>query len=124
MLTNTGVTVFRKEQQGRDTVYTKHYIPEAHWEDTEGINILKTGLTNVDRSTIYIPLAALQGSTLANSQTYINPGDIIVKGIIDDAYTTIAALEKKYAHVRTVTKVDRHDYALIHALNHLEVGAV
>ena len=66
MLTNTGVTVYRKEQQGRDTVYTKHYIEKAHWEDTEGINILKTGLTNVDRSTIYIPLAALQGSTLAN----------------------------------------------------------
>ena len=56
MLTNTGCTLYLTDAKGQD--YMRVYCPACHWEDTRGININKTGTTQVDSVEIYIPLDA------------------------------------------------------------------
>lgn len=128
MLTNCDITVYNKYIENRETKYKKSYIKNVHWEDTEGFNILQSGLTSADKSKIYIPFYSCgeyvtpiefrktqEGFTLQSE-------DIIVKGLIDDEFTTVKNLEKNHDYVRLITTVDVRDYGS-KDLQHFEVGA-
>lgn len=56
MLTNASCTLYLADSNGQ--TYTRVYCPACHWEDVRGININKTGSTDVDSVEIFIPLDA------------------------------------------------------------------
>lgn len=129
MLTNCDVTIFNKYIENRETKYQKSYIYGVHWEDSKGANVLKSGLDNADKSIIYIPF--YNGKNYLKPKEFVKDNignftlqheDIIVKGIIDDEFTTIKALEAKYDDVRMITKVDTRDFGS-ERMQHWEVGA-
>lgn len=128
MLTNADITIFNKYTENRETKYKKTYIKNVHWEDTEGFNILQSGLTSVDKSKIYIPFSSCgqyntpkkfkntkEGFTLQSE-------DVIVKGFVKEDFISIKELEKTYDYVRLVTSVDLRDYGSEN-MKHFEVGA-
>lgn len=128
MLTNCDVTIYNKYTENRETKYKKSYIKNVHWEDRKGTNVIQSGLETADQSIVYIPFASgeayqkpkdfkknLKGFTLQAE-------DILVKGLIEDEFTTIKNLEKAYDDVRVITKVDTRDYGSFD-LQHWEVGA-
>lgn len=129
MLTNADLTIFNRYIENRETKYQKSHIYDVHWEDNQGANILQSGLVSADRSTIYIPFDSCKDYVTPsefkinhNGKITFQPEDVIVKGIIDDEFTTIKDFEKKYDFVRMVTTVDTRDYGS-QRMRHWEVGA-
>lgn len=126
MLTNCDVTIFNKYVENRETKYKKSFIHNVHWEDSEGFNILKSGLQSADKSKIYIPFYSCKDykkpkEFRKNKEGFtLQAEDIIVKGIIEDEYTK--DLEKNYDYVRLITSVDVRDYGS-ESMRHFEVGA-
>lgn len=126
MLTNADVTIYNKYIENRETKYKKSFIKNVHWEDTEGFNILKSGLNSADKSKIYIPFESCENykspkEFKKNKEGFtIQSEDIIVKGLIDDI--DVDNLEKNYDYVRLITTVDIRDYGSEN-MRHFEVGA-
>lgn len=129
MLTNCDMTIFNRYVENRETKYQRSHVIGVHWEDTKGANILKSGLESADASQIYIPFE--------HGKNYLPPKgwkknreghftlqeeDVVVKGIIEDEFTSVKDLEKKYDSVRMITTVDTRDYGS-YRLRHWEVGA-
>ena len=128
MRTNTDITIFNKYTEGRETKYKKSYIKKVHWEDSKGANIIASGLTTADSTKIYIPFSSVseymkptQFKENHNGIT-LQVEDVVVKGIIEDEFTTIKALESKYDDVRVITTVDTRDFGSPR-MQHWEVGA-
>ena len=128
MLPNTSMTIYNKITKNRETKYKKSYIYSVHWEDNEQFNILKSGLSNADKTSVYIPFRSCD-----NYQNPIEfrkspvgftlqPEDIIVKGIIEDEFTTRKDLEKNHDYVRVITSVDDYLFGS-DLIKHFEVGA-
>lgn len=129
MLTNANITIFNRYIENRETKYQRSYIYDVHWEDNQGANILQSGLTSADHSKIYIPFDSCTNYVLPSEfkknrqgNVTLQPEDIVVKGIIDEEFTTVKALEKNYDFVRTITTVDTRDYGS-QKMRHWEVGA-
>jgi hypothetical protein len=86
------------------------------WENRKAANILRSGLMEADAVTVYIPLALLAITP--------KPGDILVKGTVNDGIGssfTITDLIAKYADVVRITSVDRKDNGSP-ALHHWQIG--
>lgn len=126
MLTNTDMTIFNKYIENRETKYKKSYIYGVHWEDNQGANILQSGLVSADTSIIYIPFSSIPNyqrpKEFDGTGITLQTEDIVVKGIIEEEFTTVANLEKKHDFVRTITTVDTRDYGSPN-MQHWEVGA-
>lgn len=129
MLTNCNITIYNKYIENREVKYQKSYIYGVHWEDSEGVNVLSSGIESGDTATIFIPFY--------NGENYLKPKsfyrnrldnftlqheDIIVKGIIEDDFVSVKELEKTFDDVRMITKVDTLDFGSKN-MRHWEVGA-
>jgi len=90
--------------------YIRAYVYEVFFDNVEGINITKSGAANENKALIVIPDTSIS----------IRKGDIIVKGIIDYTFVTLADIQKKFTNVYIVTSVDVKDFG---GLQHIEVGA-
>lgn len=127
------------------TIYNKYYdkalgldryqrtvIKGVHWEDTQGANIIKSGLENADRIFVSIPFGCQADRTYCKPKAFesladksifftIQPGDRIIKGAIDfDINGSAKALDETY-ETFTVTTVDTLDFGSSR-LHHWEVG--
>lgn len=103
---NTECTVWHKSDSGYITLHCPCW-----WQDTEAVNISKSGKTDVDTAMIYLPV----DSTVAK-------GDYIAKGNIDyDVIGSVSDLLKSYSPLK-VTAVSRKDYGS-EVMHHTEVTA-
>ena len=134
MITNTGMTIFNKYIENRETKYQKSYIEKVFWEDSKGSNVLKSGLSGADSSTVYILFDNVDNyvtpktfeknkmNNLFDNKVTFQQEDIIVKGKVEEEFTTIRNLEDNYDFVRVITSVDTLDFGNPR-LHHWKVGA-
>lgn len=116
MKTNADLTHYRRSITAGAETYTRAAIYGVAWEDRRAANA-RTGV-QADDIAVYIPLAA--------GGDAIQPGDLIVKGVVADALSTTftpTALRAKYPNrVGKVISVDLFDQGSP-ALQHRQVGA-
>lgn len=118
MITDSDITVYRQQVDPatRELVWSRAQIKKVHWEESQGINIAASGLSNADRYKIFIPYSNVpEGHKIV-------PGDVIVKGLVEDEITSSSQLEKKYTQVAKVKTVDVRTDAVIQQLWHVELG--
>lgn len=120
MITESNITLFSKglDPLTRLDTWTKYHIYEVHWEEVQGLNIIKSGLKDADKVIVFIPLTSIDGVL----STRIKPDDYIVKGIVDDNILTTSDLERKYSTAVKVKTADYREDALNESLWHVEVG--
>lgn len=104
---NTVCTVWHKQSDG--AYVTLHY--PCWWQDTEAVNISKTGKTDVDTAAVYLPLTA-----------EVAKSDYITKGDVNFEVTGSVADLLKAASPLKVSTVARKDYGSRH-MQHTEVTA-
>lgn len=95
-----------------------HHIYGVLWEDIKAANIIKSGLEDADRATIYIPFNATGVEKYKSSSDFkkdpegaftLRKGDYIVKSIVEyDG--PIAKLSEAFDDVITVSSIDTYDY--------------
>lgn len=128
MISNTGLTIFNKYIENRETKYKRSYIDKVLWEDSKGSNVLQSGLSSADSSTIYILFKNIPNYVLPKvfAQTLegvtLQQEDIIIKGNVEEDFTTLKDFESKYDYVRVITSVDTLDFGTPR-LHHFKVGA-
>ena len=133
MLTESDITVINRvyDKTTRLDGLVCTHIYGAHWEDTKAANVIKSGMKDADKTTVYIPFKARVGG----GKSYRPPlefkkapkgcftlreGDFIVKGIAE--YSGSAAkLEEAFDSVITINSVDTYDYGSPY-LRHWEVS--
>lgn len=118
MITESDITLYseRVNPETREPEWTRTAINNVHWEESQGINIATSGLSNADKNKIYIPWTSMPAGVV------IKPGDIIVKGIVSDVITTVSQLEKKYSSVAKVRTADVRKDAVMEQLWHVDIG--
>ena len=104
---NTVCTVWHKLSDG--AYVTLHY--PCWWQDTEAVNISKTGKTDVDTAAVYLPLTA-----------EVAKSDYIAKGDVEHEVTGSVSELLKAASPLKVSTVARKDYGSRH-MQHTEVTA-
>jgi len=132
VLTNTPLTLYNRVP-GTET-YHRTVLPAVQWENRKAANVLASGGNlAADQAAIYIPLdtpgylapKAWQGLPDKSMAWTLQPGDVVVKGVVADEIgpsLTLSALKAKYDDVLAVTSVDAMDYGSAR-LNHFQVGA-
>lgn len=120
MITESSITLYSKgfDKTTRTDKWFRVQIKDVHWEGNKGINVEKTGLENADSVKVFIPFSSLTEI----KDLYIQPGDYIVKGLIDDEISSTSELEKKYKTAVKVKYADVRDDAINKELWHIEVG--
>lgn len=104
---NTVCTVWHKQSDG--AYVTLHY--PCWWQDTEAVNISKTGKTDVDTAAVYLPLTA-----------EVAKSDYIAKGNVNFEVTGSVSDLLKAASPLKVSTVAYKDYGSRH-MQHTEVTA-
>jgi len=90
--------------------YVRAYVYDVFFENVEGINITKSGAENANKALVVIYDISIP----------IKKGDLILKGIIDYTFVTLADMQKKFDNIYIVTSADIKDFG---GLQHIEVGA-
>jgi hypothetical protein len=136
MMNNDNITIYNKSVSPttRAEVWNSYQITKVTWENTKAANVIRSGLLEADRYTIYIPLArgmnylsplAWRALASKTGKWTLQIGDVIVNGLVSDTISasfTISDLKKKYDDVATIRSVDRMDKGMP-ALRHWQVGA-
>jgi hypothetical protein len=115
---NADITAYLKDVNPvtRDEVYVRVQVRCVTWEERKAANVIKSGLMEADRVTVYIPL---------DRAINLKAGDVLVRGLVTDEISagfTPTALLKKYPDHATVRSVDKMDRGSL-ALRHWEIGA-
>lgn len=100
------ITVYRNE----NGTWQRYYIYGVLWQDTEAVNIIKSGLKDANSLRLFIPYSC-------NFEPMKK--DIVLKGIIDYQVQTKPSELFSKGGARTVTTVDKFDFG---GLKHYEVG--
>lgn len=128
MIVDSDITIYSKYITNREVAWKKTHIKGVHWEEVQGANILKSGLTNADRVKVFIPFSSLEAEPVepigyAGEGYTIKPGDYIVKGLVEDEILSEVELEKKYTTAVKVKTADIRKDAVNKDLWHIEIGA-
>lgn len=119
MKTNTDLTIFCKSVNpaARSTeVWTATHVKSVLWEERKAGNVLRSGLIEADRVTVYVPFA--------RELPDLKAGDVLVKGLVFEEINssfTVTDLKQRYPHSATVRSVDLFDVGSP-ALWHWEIG--
>ena len=100
------ITVYRQEA-GK---WSKYHVYGVLWQDTEGMNIIKSGLKDANSLRLYIPFSC--GFEPKKK-------DIVLKGIVNYEVKQKPSELYQVGDVRTITTVDKFDFG---SLKHYEVG--
>ena len=136
MRNNADITIYNKSVDAttRAEVWTRTQIVGVTWEEAKAANVIRSGLLEADRVTVYIPLArgssylkprAWQALTVKTGNWTLQQGDILVRGLVSetiDADYTISDLKREYDDVVAVRSVDLMDNGSV-AMWHWQVGA-
>lgn len=118
MKPNADITAYLKDVDpvARSEVYTRVQVRGVTWEESKAANVIKSGLLEADRVTVYIPL---------DRAINLKAGDVIVYGLASDEISsafTVTALKAKYPRSATVRSVDMMDRGSL-VLRHQQIGA-
>ena len=118
MITDSDITIYHQTVNSvtRIPEWQSVQIKNVHWEESQGVNITNSGLANADRYKIFIPHSNMPLGLV------IQPGDIVVKGLVTDEITSSSQLEKKYPSVAKVKTADVRTDSLMKQLWHIELG--
>ncbi|EHR33443.1 hypothetical protein HMPREF9709_01191 [Helcococcus kunzii ATCC 51366] len=130
MITESNITIYNKylDKITRLDKWKKTQILNVHWEETKGINIIKSGMSNADSVKVFIPYLSIEDLVYIDPIQFngkgftIKPGDYIVKGLIEDEITSSSELEKQYKTAVKIKTVNNRNDSLIKDLWHFEVG--
>lgn len=100
------ITVYRLEN-GK---WCRYHVYGVLWQDTEGVNIIKSGLKDANSLRLYIPFT---------SGFEPNKKDMVLRGIIDYEIKQKPSELYQLGDVRTITTVDKFDFG---SLKHYEAG--
>mgnify|MGYP000011461254 CR=1 FL=1 len=134
MFLNSDITIYNKvydEDKGYDT-YQRTVIKGVHFEDSKGANVIKSGLENADRASIYVPfksemsrqyISLIEFKKLDDKSKYFTfeKGDRLIKGDIDFEPTTEKSIDENY-DAFTITSIDIFDFGSEN-MRHFELGA-
>ena len=134
MFLNSDITIYNKvydEDKGYD-LYQRTVIKGVHFEDSKGANVIKSGLENADRASIYVPfkadmsrqyLSPIEFKKLDDKSKYFTfeKGDRLIKGDIDFEPTTEKSIDENF-DAFTITSVDIFDFGS-EKMRHFELGA-
>lgn len=133
--TNADITIYNHYVTSGAEAYAMSQIAGVAWENRKASNTLAVGgRIKADQATIYIPMARdanykdpQDWQDLADKTGYwtIQPGDLIVRGIIPDeisASLTPSDLKRTYNDVLVISSVDKMDNGS-RALQHWKVSA-
>ena len=135
MRTFTDMTVYNKaydDAAGYD-VYYRTYLRGIHWEESQGANIIKSGMAQSDKLFVMIPFSVdCESKQYMTAKAYgrasdkrlfwtLKPGDIIAEGIVTDELTNLKDFGKVHDYF-TITTVDFYGFGS-EKMKHWEVGA-
>ena len=132
MITDSDITIYHRTVNAVTRIPEWHstQIANVHWEESQGVNIASSGLSNADSVKVFIPYASLVDLTYVDPKQYtgaaktfsIQPGDYVVKGLITDAITSSSDLEKKYSSAVKVRTADNRVDGVMQRLWHIALG--
>jgi hypothetical protein len=134
MRSNTDITLYNRYVVNGTELYQLVQILSVAWENTKAVNVLKSGLLAADSVTLFIPMArgtnylkpkAWQDLDAKVGKWTLQPGDVVVKGLVSDTIGTaftITDLKQKHDDVVRITSIDTMDMGSS-ALQHWRVGA-
>lgn len=119
MKPNADLTVYQRGVNAttRSETWTIAHIPGVFWEESKAANVMRSGLLEADRVTVYVPFS--------RGAQQIQVGDVIVRGKVYEAISstfTISDLRSRYPESGSVRSVDRMDQGSLH-LRHWQIGA-
>jgi len=130
MKTNTDITVYNRTTIDRENVYVRATVVGVFWEDSEAINRLQSGLENADKATVFVSFGAGFSKEMVEPKEFVKdpentmtfaPGDLVVKGIVEDEITSEKDLKIKYDYVRQIVSADKNDFGS-KKMQHYELG--
>lgn len=128
MYVNANCTVYNRlyDPITRLDTWKRHQILGVFWSNRKGANTIKSGMSACDSVQVFIPLSVSgyvdpKSYTGAEGTWTLQPGDKIVRELIDEDFTKITELEKSYRDVHDITTIDKKDYGSM-PMQHWEVG--
>ncbi len=123
MMINADCTLYKydKDTQG----YTRHEIRGVYWRSSQQANILKSGLSSCDGTTVYIYKSSINGDNVPETPQK----DMLVKGIAEFEFdntsqqtvsSSMKLFREQYPQFVTVGSIDNMLYG---GLPHIEVSA-
>lgn len=133
MKTNGNITVYNQsvDETTRLPKWQHTQVGPVFIDSSKGGNVVRQGMNNADSVKIYIPFTSTGNYQSPNDYKNnpklggwtLKPGDVIVKGFVNDDITQITDLTEKYNNVFTITYVDPKDFGS-YRMRHFEVGGV
>ena len=116
MLTNADCTLYKYENGG----YIRYVIHDVYWRENKGGNVLKSGLTTADSTTVYL----YSDETVPQKVTK----DMLVRGICDFEFSntsqqTISQSMKDFRDAYSFVTVMSIDNMMFGGLPHIEISA-
>jgi hypothetical protein len=119
------MTWYERTIKDNKAVYTRHVVPMVSWQERKAANVIKAGLLEADKATIYVP--CFLGGVDRGLNFPFKIGDMLVKGVVQDEITadfSIEDLVRKYPYSVKVTSVDYKDYPLNPKMSHIQIGGM
>lgn len=118
MFVNADCTLYKYDKQTGE--YIRHFIKGVFWQESKAANVLKSGLTAADSTTIFI----YQQSPVPESPAK----DILVKGCCafdfdNTSQSTISESLKKLRKITSFVTVSSIDNCWYGGLPHYEISA-
>lgn len=129
MLTfDTDITIYTLRKKGRDDLWTRTVLHRASWHGKQAARPGESGLVTASQYTVRVLAENMEGyvtpdewaamsSDTVGSWT-VQPGDVVVRGVVRDEITGIAQITNKYKACFTVT--DAFDNRRV-GLKHLKI---
>lgn len=123
MMINADCTLFKYDKN--TTGFARHEIKDVYWQTSQQANIMKSGLTSCDSTTVFIYKSSIKGNNIPETPKK----DMLVKGIVEFEFdntstqaisSSMKLFREQYPHFVTVSTVDN---MLFGGLPHIEVSA-
>ncbi len=123
MMTNADCTLFKYDKN--TTGFTRHKIKSIYWQTSQQANIMKSGLTSCDSTTVFIYKSSIKGNNIPETPKK----DMLVKGIVEFEFDntssrtisdSMKAFREMFPRFVTVNSIDNMLYG---GLPHIEVSA-
>lgn len=123
MMVNADCTLFKYDKN--TTGFTRHEIKNVYWQTSQQANIIKSGLTSCDSTTIFIYESSIDGNNIPETPKK----DMIVKGLVEFDFDNTSSqtisnsmklFREQFPQFVTVSTIDD---MLFGGLPHIEVSA-
>lgn len=98
MFTNSDVTLYLCEREGKLDKFKRQVVRNVYWEDVDNATFLKTGQRGSCTALVMIPLSSLDGAV-----NFTKGKDLMIRGVIDFEFdnTSQATIAEGIAKLKT-----------------------